>query len=152
RRRGWRHNRFIRTRPDRWLRDRSCKIDIWLNRLELPLELGERAVELLPPLEGPAVPAILFFPERDNPPPNPLRQNHRGPALCRAGLSVRTEQRAHVVTIDDDRVPAEGGPASAELFHVVPPHRRVALAERIDVGDPAEVVDLVNHRDVCRFP
>ena len=52
--------------------------------------------------------------------------------------------RADVVTVDDDGVPAERAPAARELLHVVLPHRRPALAERVDVGDAAQVVELVD--------
>ena len=56
------------------------------------------------------------------------------------------------MAIDDDGVPSEGAPAPRELVHVVLPHRRPALAEPVDVGDAAQVVELVDCGDVGRFP
>ena len=46
----------------------------------------------------------------------------------------------------DDRVPAERAPAARELLEVVLPHRRAALAEAVDVGDAAQVVEAVEAR------
>ena len=40
----------------------------------------------------------------------------------------------------------------ANCLHVVLPHRRAALAERVDVGDAAQVVEPVDRGDVGRFP
>ena len=56
------------------------------------------------------------------------------------------------MAVDRDRVPAERLPAADELVDVVLPLRRAALAEAVDVGDRAEVVELVEGRDVRRLP
>ena len=62
------------------------------------------------------------------------------------------QQRLDVVAIDDERVPAERVPARGNLVHLVLELRVAALAERVDVDDAAEVVELVIERDVRRFP
>ena len=61
-------------------------------------------------------------------------------------------QRLDVVPVDDERVPAERVPARGNLVHLVLELRVAALAERVDVNDAAEVVELVVERDVSRFP
>ena len=48
-----------------------------------------------------------------------------------------------VVAVDHDRVPAEGAPAGGDAFHVVAELGRLALPERVDVDDRAQVVELV---------
>ncbi len=87
--------------------------------------------------------------------PLPLQragQDHRRLPLGRLGLVQCREHGRDVVAVDDDGVPAEGAPAVGERLHVVPPHRRAALAERVDVGEAAEVVEVIMLRDVGRFP
>ena len=62
------------------------------------------------------------------------------------------EQRLDVMAVHDQRVPAERVPARGNLVHLVLELRVPALAERVDVDDAAEVVELVIEGDVRRFP
>ena len=113
---------------------------------------GERVIELLALLERLAVPAVLALGNRDAFALEGAGQNHRRLPFRAARLLERIEDRREVVPIDDDRVPAEGTPASASASmsccHMVGP----ALPEAVDVGDAAQRVETVVRRSVCRFP
>ena len=98
------------------------------------------------------MPAVLALDKRDALALDRLRQNHRRTALRPPGFSQRIENRREIVAVDDDGVPAEGAPAAGQRLHIVAPHRRAALAESVDIGDPAEAVEAVQRADVRRFP
>ena len=120
---------------------------------ELRLELGDRAVELLALLERLAVPAVLALRRTTRPLPLIVR------ATIIVGCPLVRRASAYASRIAfmswpsiDDGVPAERAPAASELLEVVLPHRRPALAERVDVGDPAQIVEPVDGGDVRRLP
>ena len=56
------------------------------------------------------------------------------------------------MAVDDDRVPLERFPSRGDFVHVVAELRVLTLAERVDVDDRAQIIELVIHRDVGRFP
>jgi hypothetical protein len=142
------------TRPgtrDRFGNQRR-QVDAGRGRDELLLQFGERAIELVALLERLSVPAVLAFDKRDAFALDRFRQDHRRTAFGSLRLGERIEDRGHVVSVDDDRVPAERTPTGGQRLHVVPPHRRPALAERVDVGDAAQVVEAVARGGISRFP
>ena len=98
------------------------------------------------------MPAVAPFDERHALALDGARQNHRRAAARPARRVERIENRRHVVAIDDDGVPAERAPAVLELRHVVRPHRRPALTERVDVGHTAQIVETGRRGGVGRFP
>ena len=122
------------------------------DRLILRFERLDRRVRLLALLERLAVPRILVFDAGNAVALERARQDHRGTPGDRPRLGVGVEQRVHVVPVDNDGVPPEGAPFGRVLLHVVLPHRRAALAQAIDVGDPHEVVDGVKRGRLRRFP
>ena len=54
--------------------------------------------------------------------------------------------------VHDDGVPFERLPARGNLVHVMAELRVLALSERIDIDDGAEIVELVVDRDIGGFP
>ena len=64
----------------------------------------------------------------------------------------RIQQLAEIVSVDHDGVPAEGAPAPRVRVHVVAPLGRPALAEAVDVGDDAQVVEVEIRPGLRRFP
>ena len=53
------------------------------------------------------------------------------------------QQRADIMPIHDDGMPAESSPACAVGLHIMLQHRGVALSQSIDVDDGAEIVQTV---------
>ena len=141
----------LRRRPGNPRREVRGALSLRL-RHELFVELRERAIEFLALLERLAVPAVLAFDERHAFAFQRARQDHRRLTFGRLRFRERVEDLRDVVTVDHDGVPAERLPAALELPHVVLPHRRAALAERVDVGDAAQILELVQRRDIRRFP
>ena len=150
RRNGFRRNR--RTRLRRWFLNLLCEVEARRRWHELFVELPECAIELVAFLERLAVPAVLALDERHALSFDCPRKDHRGLTLGAARLGVRVEDRVHVVAVDHDRVPAERAPAARVLLHIVLPHGRPALAERVDIGDPAQIVEPRRRAGVRRFP
>ena len=81
-----------------------------------------------------------------------LRDDHRRLAGGAARLGERIEHLAHVVAVDGDGVPAKRAPARDERVGVAPPLRRPALAEPVDVGDRAQIVEMMERADLRGFP
>ena len=98
------------------------------------------------------MPAILSFDEGHTFAFDGPRQNHCGLARRPPRALERVENRRHLVTVDDDRMPAECAPAAFELLHIVRPHCRPALTQGVDIGDPAQIVEAGGGRRVRRFP
>ena len=119
---------------------------------KLFLEFGKRAIQFIALLERAAVPPVLAFHKGHALAFDGPRENHRRAALGAPGFLERIENRIQIVAVNDEGVPAEGAPAACKLVHVVLPHRRTALAERVDVGDAAQVVETVHGRHIGGFP
>ena len=58
------------------------------------------------------------------------------------------ENRREVMTVDDNRVPAERTPSRREDVHIVLRFGRAALAKPVDIGDGAERFERVERPDV----
>jgi len=107
---------------------------------ELSLELPQRPVEVVP-FERLTVPAVVTLDEGDPLALERARQDHRRASGRPGSLVERIEQGSEVMTVHDDRVPAERAPPLRIGLHVVTPLRRPALTKRIDVGDGAQIVE-----------
>ena len=149
---GRRHARVIGL--SRLWSTRLRRLDAWClsSRNQLRLELGDRLVRFFPFLQRLAMPAVFALDRLD-----PFALDRAGDdrgrtALRRARGCERVEQRLDIVPVDDDRVPAERVPAPLDLRHVVIELCRTALAQTVDVDDGAQIVELVELRDVRRFP
>ena len=133
---------------------RLRRLDAWclFSRHQLRLELGDRLVRFFPFLQRLAMPAVLALDRLDPFALDRAGDDRGGTALRGARGCERVEQRLDIVPVDDDRVPAERVPAPLDLRHVVIELCRTALAQTVDVDDGAQVVELVELRDVRRFP
>ena len=121
-------------------------------RHEPAVQFVERAVEVGTRRDRLAVPAVLPLDERHPLALHRAGENHRRPSGGPRGFLQRREDRADVVAVDDDRMPAEGAPPLPVAVQVVAPLRRPALAEPVDVRDGAQVVEPVAVRDLGRLP
>jgi hypothetical protein len=133
----------------RGLRDdgrRVVRLDV------LRLELGNRRVGFRALLERLAVPVVLVLEQLDALALERARHNHRRPAGRLAGLLERGQHLRHVLAVDADHVPAERFPSRDERVRVVRELRRTALTEPVDVGNGAQVVELVERRHLRGFP
>ena len=99
-----------------------------------------------------AVPAVLVLDRLDTLALDRARDDHRRPALRLLGLRVRALDLLDVVTVDLDRVPAEGPRALDVHLGVPADHRLAALAEPVDVDDRGQVVELVVRRVLEGLP
>ena len=98
------------------------------------------------------MPPGLAFENRRALPLEGPSEDHRGTPLGPASRLERIQQGVEIVTVHDDGVPAKRGPAALELLEGMPPLRRPALSQRVDVCDAAHVVELVMLRHLRGLP
>ncbi len=115
----------------------------------LAAELCDR---LLGVVERLAVPARLVLDRLDALALDRARDDHRRHALHRGGLAVGALDRADVVAVDLDRVPAERLRPVRVRVEVPAVHRLAALAELVHVDDRGQVVEPVEGGVLERLP
>ena len=81
-----------------------------------------------------------------------LRHNGLRPPFHGLGPIQRGEHRGHVMSVDHLRIEAFRLEFQPVTFHVVLIHRRLALAEPVDVGDHGQIIEVVMGSECGRFP
>lgn len=76
----------------------------------------------------------------------------RRSSLCLLRLEERAAQLLHIMSVDDNRVEAEGVQALAVSFHLMLERRRLRLPQAVHIEDDAQVVEFVVPGEVERFP
>ena len=84
---------------------------------------------------------FLILHRRDALPLHRARDENRGLARRRDGLTERRVDRVEVVAVERDRVPPESLRAGDVRVEIPADHRLAALAEPVDVDDRREVVE-----------
>ena len=82
------------------------------------------------------------------------RSRHDGlrPPLHGLGAIQRREHRGHVMSVDHLRIETLRLEFQPVAFHVVLVHRRLALAEPVDVSDHRQIIEVVMRGERGRFP
>src|SRR5438034_950819 len=111
-------------------------------------ELGDRLVGMV---ERFPVPAVLVLDLLHALALDRARDDRGRPADADR-LVVRTVDRLDVVSVDLDRVPAEGPRAIRVRVEIPAVHRLAALPEPVDVDDRDQVVELVERAVLERLP